>query len=104
MSIIGKATDRKKPKPVLKPLTWLGSTKKDLRSLPEEVIDTFGYALHLAQGGLKHPDAKPMHGFGAGVLEVVENWKGDAYRAIYVVRFESTVFVLHVFMKKSVKV
>jgi len=103
MSIIGKRTDRKKPKPVLKPLTWLASTKKDLMSLPEEVIDIFGYALHLAQRGLKHPDAKPLHGFGAGVLEVVESWEGDAYRAVYVVRFESTVFVLHVFKKKSVK-
>src|SRR5260221_14570508 len=103
MSIIGKATDRKKPKPVLKPLTWLGSTKKDLRSLPGEGMDTFGYALHLAQGGLKHPDAKPMHGFGAGALEVVENWKGDAYRARYVVRLEWAVFVLHGFVTQSVK-
>jgi phage-related protein len=103
MSIIGKGTDRKIPKPALKPLTWLGSTKKDLMSLPEEVIDTFGYALHLAQRGLKHPDAKPMHGFGAGVLEVIENQEGDTYRAVYVVRFESTIFVVHVFKKKSVK-
>ena len=86
----------------LRPLEWIGSSKKDLQALPDEVIDVFGYALHLAQAGEKHPQAKPMHGFGsAGVLEVVEDWRGDAYRAVYTVRFEERVFVLHVFQKKS---
>lgn len=86
----------------LNPLEWLGSSKKDLQSLPDEVMDVFGYALHLAQAGGKHVQAKPMHGFGsAGVLEVVEDWRGDAYRAVYTVRFEERVFVLHVFQKKS---
>ena len=86
----------------LRPLEWIGSSKKDLQALPDEVIDVFGYALHLAQAGGKHVQAKPMHGFGsAGVLEVVEDWRGDAYRAVYTVRFEERVFVLHVFQKKS---
>lgn len=85
-----------------KPLTWLGSTKKDLLALPGQVIDTFGYALHLAQIGKKHPQAKPLQGFGsAGVLEVVEDWKNNTYRAVYTVRFATTVYVLHVFQKKS---
>ena len=86
----------------LRPLVWLGNTKKDLGALPEEVIDTFGYALHLAQTGKKHEQAKPLRGFGsAGVLEIVEDWRGNAYRAIYAVRFAAAVFVLHVFQKKS---
>lgn len=86
----------------LKPLEWIGSSKKDLRALPDEVMDVFGYALHLAQAGGKHPQAKPLQGFGsAGVLEVVEDWRGNAYRAVYTVRFEERVFVLHVFQKKS---
>ena len=86
----------------LKPLEWIGSSKKDLRSLTDEVMDVFGYALHLAQAGGKHLQAKPLHGFGsAGVLEVVEDWRGNAYRAVYTVRFEERVFVLHVFQKKS---
>jgi len=86
----------------LKPLEWIGSSKKDLRSLPDEVMDVFGYALHLAQAGGKHTQAKPLQGFGsAGVLEVVEDWRGNAYRAVYTVRFEERVFVLHVFQKKS---
>lgn len=86
----------------VRPLAWMGSTKKDLLGLPEEVVDTFGYALHLAQIGRKHDQAKPLHGFGsAGVLEVVEDWRGNAFRAVYTVRFAAAVFVLHVFQKKS---
>lgn len=86
----------------LKPLEWIGSSKRDLRALPDEVMDVFGYALHLAQAGGKHAQAKPLQGFGsAGVLEVVEDWRGNAYRAVYTVRFEERVFVLHVFQKKS---
>ena len=66
------------------------------------MIDVFGYGLHLAQVGRKHPDAKPLSGFGsAGVLELVEDWRGDTYRAVYTVRFKSAIFVLHVFQKKS---
>ena len=86
----------------LRPLEWIGSSKKDLSALPDEVMDVFGYALHLAQAGGKHLQAKPLQGFGsAGVLEVVEDWRGNAYRAVYTVRFEERVFVLHVFQKKS---
>ena len=85
-----------------KPLEWIGSSKKDLKALPDEVMDVFGYALFLAQTGGKHDQAKPLRGFGsAGVLEVVEDFRGNAYRAVYTVRFEERVFVLHVFQKKS---
>ena len=86
----------------LKQLAWLASTKRDLMALPDEVIDTFGYALYLAQAGKKHEQAKPLHGFGsAGVLEIVEDWRGNAYRAVYTVRFAAAVFALHVFQKKA---
>lgn len=85
-----------------KPLEWIGSSKKDLKALPDEVIDVFGYALYLAQTGRKHAHAKPLQGFGsAGVLEVVEDWRGNTFRAVYTVRFEDRVYVLHVFQKKS---
>jgi phage-related protein len=85
-----------------KPLEWIGSSKKDLLALPGEVVDVFGYALHIAQTGKKHPQAKPLHGFGsAGVLEVVEDFRGNTYRAVYTVRFAVRVFVLHAFQKKS---
>jgi phage-related protein len=85
-----------------KPLEWIGSSKKDLKVLPDEVINVFGYALHLAQTGGRHAQAKPLQGFGsAGVLEVVEDWRSNTYRAVYTVRFEERVYVLHVFQKKS---
>jgi len=72
--------------------------------MPEEVRDIFGYALYLAQIGQKHDDAKSLKGFGsAGVLEVVEDWHGDTYRAVYTVRFAAAVYVLHVFQKKARK-
>ena len=73
-------------------------------ALPKEVIDTFGYALYLAQTGRKHEQAKPLHGFGsAGVLEIVEDCRGNAYRAVYTVRLAAAVFVLHVFQKKAMR-
>ena len=85
-----------------KRLEWIGSSKKDLEALPAEVVHVFGYALYLAQIGQKHEQAKPLRGFGsAGVLEVVEDWRGNAYRAVYTVRYTVRVFVLHVFQKKS---
>lgn len=86
----------------MKPLYWVGSSKKDLQSLPEDVQDVFGYALHLAQDGGKHPQAKPLKGFGgAGVLEVVEDYCTDTYRAVYTLKFRQAVYVLHAFQKKS---
>jgi phage-related protein len=92
---------RSKP-PLPKPLIWMGSSKKDLRALPADVVDTFGYALYLAQSGSQHESAKVLRGFGdAGVLEVVESKAGSTYRAVYTVRFSEVVFVLHVFQKKS---
>ncbi|MDQ6995481.1 MAG: type II toxin-antitoxin system RelE/ParE family toxin [Mariprofundaceae bacterium] len=81
-------------------LYWVGSSKKELGSLPSEVIDIFGYALHLAQSGLKHNKAKPLKGLN-GVLEVSEDFKKDTYRAIYSVKFKDAVYVLHCFQKKS---
>ena len=88
--------------PSLKPLYWVGSSKRDLLSLPRPVVDLFGFALYLAQDGRKHEQAKPLRGFGsAGVLEVVEDWDRSTYRAVYTLRFEGVVFVLHMFQKKS---
>ena len=86
----------------IRPLYWVGSCKRDLLALPEDVVDVFGYALYLAQIGKKHEQARPLKGFGsAGVLEVVEDWEGNTYRAVYTVRFMCGVFVLHVFQKKA---
>ena len=85
-----------------KPLKWIGSAKRDLDSMPEDVKDLFGHAIDLAQAGGKHQDAKALSGFGStGVLEVVEDFRGDTYRAVYTVKFAGWVYVLHCFQKKS---
>ena len=84
-----------------KPLHWVASAKRDYLSFPGEVQDEMGYALGLAQLGAKHPNAKPWKGEGPGVLEIVEDHRGDTYRAVYTVRFADVVYVLHAFQKKS---
>lgn len=87
-----------------KPLFWVGSSRRDLKSFPEEVRRTMGFALFQAQTGGKHVDVKPLKGFGgAGVLEVVEDHQGDTFRAVYTVKFAGAVYVLHSFQKKSKK-
>ena len=85
-----------------KPIKWVASAKRDLDTMPEDVKDVFGHAIDLAQAGGKHQDAKAMTGFGsAGVLEVVEDFRGDTFRAVYTVKFAGWVYVLHCFQKKS---
>lgn len=85
-----------------KPLRWIASALNDLKNFPEDVQDVMGYALDLAQHGQKHPNAKPLRGFsGAGVLEIVDDLDGDTYRAIYTVKFEGVIYLLHSFQKKS---
>src|SRR5271156_1687529 len=88
--------------PSVKPVIWLGSSLKDLREFPAPVQDHMGYALYVAQLGSKHRDAKVLIGFGsAGVLEVVKDYRGDTFRAVYTLRYAGAVYVLHAFQKKS---
>jgi phage-related protein len=90
------------PKLKRRELFWVGTTLENVRAFPDEVRREVGHALHLAQLGEKSPSAKPLRGCkGAGVLEVVETFDGNAYRAVYTVRFASGVYVLHAFQKKS---
>ena len=92
---------RLKRVPGERPLFWVGSSKEDLLAFPEPVQDEIGTALSVAQFGGKHPSAKPWRGEGLGVFEVVEDHRGNTYRAVYTVRFEGAVYVLHAFQKKS---
>lgn len=84
-----------------RPLHWVGSSKKDLLAFPDDVVDDLGYALSVVQHGGMPPSAKPWRGVGSGVFELVEEYRGDAFRAVYTVRFEKAVYVLHCFQKKS---
>jgi phage-related protein len=85
-----------------KPVIWMGSSLRDLRNFPEPVQDRMGYALYVAQGGGKHADTKTLRGFGgAGMVEIVTDFRGDTFRAVYTLRFAGAVYVLHAFQKKS---
>lgn len=88
----------------MKPVEWIGSSYRDFVALPEAIQDTMGHALYLAQIGRVHISAKPLKGFGgAGVVELVEDDRHGTYRAVYTVKFESAIYVLHAFQKKSKK-
>ena len=85
-----------------KPVVWIGTSRDDVRAFPEEVRRVVGVALREAQDGGKSHAAKPPRGFGgATVLEVVDDFDGNTYRAVYTVRFADAIYVLHAFQKKS---
>ncbi len=93
---LGRSTAR--PKPV----RWIGNARQDLKGFPEDVQWRLGGAIWDAQRGLKAAFAKPLKGFGgAGVLEIVDDFDGETYRAVYTVRFSGVVYVLHAFQKKA---
>jgi phage-related protein len=81
---------------------WIGSSRKDVRSFPQRVRFDIGQALFAAQSGETDPTAKPLRGFGGrSVMEIVAPHAGDTWRAVYTVRFQDAVYVLHAFQKKS---
>jgi phage-related protein len=87
-----------------KPVEWIGSSRTDLRKFPSEVRRVMGQAIDDAQLGLESPVAKALRGFGGrGVLEIVDDFDGDTYRAVYTVKFAAVVYILHAFQKKSKK-
>lgn len=86
-----------------KPIEWLGDSLDTLKKFPTKVCKAMGFALQFAQNGEKAPSSKPLKGIttGAGVLEIIEDFDGDTYRAVYTVKFEGIIYVLHTFQKKS---
>ena len=88
----------------LKPVRWVGSARRDLKSFPRSVQRHIGQALYAAQCGEEYPSVKALKGFGGrAVLEIVAPHEGDTYRAVYTVRFHDAVYVLHAFQKRSKK-
>ena len=85
-----------------KPCIFIGSSRDDLRQFPASVRGEIGHALHVAQLGGEATSAKALRGFGGrGVLEIIEDFDGDTYRAVYTVRLAGMIYVLHAFQKKS---
>ena len=85
-----------------KPVRWVGSSRRDLKTFPKSVQRHLGQALYAAQCGEEYPSVKALKGFsGRSVLEIVAPHDSDTYRAVYAVRFQDAVYVLHAFQKKS---
>ena len=88
----------------MKLIEWIASSRDDLRAMPQRVRRDIGQALYTAQQGETDPAAKPLKGFGGTrVMEIVERYRGDAYRAVYTAHFADAIYVLHVFQKKSTR-
>jgi len=86
----------------MNPLYWIGSSRKDIKSFPADVQDVVGRSLLDAQFSEMPRNAKVLRGFnGASVLEIVEDFDGSTFRTVYTVRFQTAVYVLHAFQKKS---
>ena len=87
----------------LKPVEWVGDSRKKLVAMPREVMAEIGFQLHQAQTGEMPDLAKPLKGVGSGVFEIKKRFDGDTYRAVYAVQIGDSVYVLHCFQKKAKK-
>lgn len=87
----------------LKPVEWIGSARTDLQDMPEDVRKALGYALYEVQRGKHPPNAKWLKGDLRGLIELIDDFDSDTYRAICTVQLASVVYVLHVFQKKSTR-
>lgn len=94
--------DRLKP-PALRPLVWLGDSRKNLRDFPDGAQKLLGDELQLIQFGGMPKDAKPFKGVGSGVIEIALRYSSDAYRVVLAVQIGSRIYVLHAVQKKSKK-
>jgi phage-related protein len=85
-----------------RPITWTGSSRRDLKRFPQQVRRDMGKALYAAQRGEVDPAAKPLRGFGGvRVMEIVDRHGANTYRAVYTAQFDEAIYVLHAFQKKS---
>lgn len=87
--------------PALRPVVWLGSSKKNIRDFPKGAQKLLGDELQLIQFGGMPKDAKPFKGVGSGVLELALRYAKDAYRVVLAVQIGRRIYVLHAFQKKS---
>ncbi len=87
----------------MKDIIWVGSSRKDLKGFPKEVMDEIGFSLFQVQEGKIPGNAKPFKGLGPGILEIVCDFNTNAYRAIYATKIAEEIYVLHTFQKKSKK-
>ena len=87
----------------MKPVYFVGSSRDDLRELPDDARETTGHQLFKVQQGKEPDDWKPMPTVGIGVNEIRVQDESGSYRVLYVAKFEEAVYMLHVFKKRSRK-
>jgi phage-related protein len=87
----------------MKPVHFVGSSREDLRELPDSAQETAGFQLFKVQRGKEPDDWKPMPTVGPGVQEIRVRDESGIFRVFYVAKFEEAVYVLHVFQKRSQK-
>ncbi len=87
----------------IRPVVWVGDSKKQLKKMPEDVQKQMGGELYLAQKGEKPPHGKSFKGIASGVFEIKDDFETNTYRLVYVVQFGTRLYVLHAFQKKSTK-
>jgi phage-related protein len=102
-ALAGRENDDELKTPVLRPLVWLGNSKRNIQAFPRGAQKIIGDELQLIQFGGMPKDAKPFKGVGSGVIEIALRYEGDAYRTVVAVQLGDKVYVLHAFQKKSKK-
>jgi phage-related protein len=86
---------------IIRPVVWLGNSRKNKQEFPKQVRTDMGAALMAAQCGETAEQVKPFKGVGSGVFEIVDRYNKDAYRLVYAVQIGTNIYVLHAFQKKS---
>ncbi len=87
--------------PVLRPIVWMGNSKKNLQDFPLEAQKLIGDELQFIQFGGMPKDTKPFKGVGSGVFEIAIGYDTDAYRTVIAVQLGRKIYILHAFQKKS---
>jgi phage-related protein len=87
----------------LRSLVWIGDSKRQLLKMPQEIRRAMGFQLQAAQKGEKPGLAQPFKGVGSGVFEIRKDYHTNTYRAVYAVQIGQSMYVLHVFQKKSTR-
>ncbi|MDZ4738951.1 MAG: type II toxin-antitoxin system RelE/ParE family toxin [Alphaproteobacteria bacterium] len=82
-------------------ISWLKAARRDFEGFPGDVQSDMLDALTLAAEGQHSGKAKPLKGVDGGVFEIALRHRGDAFRAIYAVKIDVDIWVIHAFQKKS---
>jgi phage-related protein len=102
-ALASRDNDDEQETPPLRPLVWLGNSRRNVQAFPKGAQKIIGDELQLIQFGGMPRDAKPFKGVGSGVIEIALRYEGDAYRTVVAVQLGEKIYVLHAFQKKSKK-